>query len=102
MIGCEYSRIKADRSQLIIHHAASVCRELCDQFIAARNGKPPWLTKAFVRTVHGIEHHDVVSSGIFAEQFSDKNPWEWTEQAWTMLQDATESYMVEVIAESNM
>jgi len=65
----------------MIYHAAGVRRELCDQFLAARNGKPPWLTKAFVRTVREIEHHDDVSSGIFVDESSDKNPHEWTEQA---------------------
>jgi len=39
-------------------------RELRDQFIAARNGNPPWSKKAIVHTVHEIEHHDVISSGI--------------------------------------
>jgi len=49
-----------------------------------------------------MEHHDVVSSGSFADKFSDKNPREWTKQTFTTSEDATESYMVDVIAESNM
>ena len=49
-----------------------------------------------------MEHHDDISSGIFADEFSDKNPREWTKHVSTKLQDATEAYMVEVIAESNM
>jgi len=39
---------------------------------------------------------------IFADKFSDKNPREWTKQAFTALEDATEPYMVEVMAKSNM
>jgi len=72
---------------------------LRNEFIAAGNGKPPWSTQAFVRTVSKIEHHDVVSSGIFAEEFPDKRPCEWTKQAVITLEEATEAYMVEVTAE---
>jgi len=75
-----------------------VRRELRNEFIAPRNGKPPWSTKAFVRTVREIEHHDVVSSGIFADEFPDKRPREWTKQALITLEEATEAYMVEVTA----
>jgi hypothetical protein len=76
-----------------------VHREQRNEFIAARNGKPPWSTKAFVCTVRKIEHHDVVSSGIFADEFPDQHPWEWTKQALIILEEATEAYMVEVTAE---
>jgi len=48
-----------------------------------------------------MEHHDVVSSGIFADVFPDKNPREWTKQALITLGEATEAYMVEVIAASH-
>jgi hypothetical protein len=57
------------------------------------------MKKAFVHTVHEIEHHDVVSSGIFANEFPDKHPREWTKQAVITLEEATEVYMVEVTAE---
>jgi len=50
--------------------------------------------------VREIEHHDVVSSGIFADEFRDKGPQEWTKQALKSLEEATESYMVDVIAEA--
>jgi hypothetical protein len=76
-----------------------VHRELRIEFIAARNGKPPWSTKAFVRTVRKIEHHHIVSCGIFADEFPDKRPREWTKQALITLEEATEAYMVEVTAE---
>jgi len=56
--------------------------------IAAREAKPEWSTKALVRTVGGIEHHDVVRSGIFADEFCDKDPWEWTKQALKALEEA--------------
>jgi len=45
--------------------------ELRDQFIADGNGKPPWSTKASVRTVHEIEYDDDSSSVIFADEFGD-------------------------------
>jgi len=49
-----------------------------------------------------MEHHDMARSGIFVDEFRDENPRECTKQALTMLEDATDAYMVEVIAESNM
>jgi hypothetical protein len=76
-----------------------VRRELRNEFIAARTGKPPWSTIALVRTVGEIEHHDVVSSGIFGDEFPDKRPREWTKQAVITLEEATEADMVEVTAE---
>jgi len=67
--------------------------------IAARYGKPPWSTKAFVRTVRETEYHDVLSSDIFADAFPDKHPREWTKQTLITLEEDTEAYMVEVTAE---
>jgi len=67
--------------------------------MAAHNGKPPWSTKAFARPVREIEHHEVVSSGIFADEFPDKHPHEWTKQVWFTLEEATEANMVELTAE---
>jgi len=55
---------------------------------------------AFFRIVREIEHHDVFSSGIFADEFHDKGPREWTKQALKTFDEATESYMSEVIAAS--
>jgi len=77
----------------------SVHRELRKELIAARNWKPPWSTKAFVRTVGEIEHHDVVHSGIFADEFPDKYSREWTIPAWITWEEATQLYIVEAIAE---
>ena len=76
-----------------------VHRELRNESIAACNRKPPRSTKAFVRTVREIEHHDAVSSGIFTDQFPDKHPRQWTTQALITLEEPTEAYMVEVTAE---
>jgi len=42
-----------------------------------------------------------VSSGIFADEFRDKRPREWTKQAVKTLEEATELYMVEVIPGSH-
>jgi len=100
-IGCEYLHIDKEGSQLTIYYTAGVRRQLRDQFTAAPNGKPPWSTKAFVHTVSAMEHHDVVSSGIFAHEFHEKGPWEWTKQALMTLEEATESYIVEVIAKAS-
>jgi Zn-finger protein len=99
--GCEQLHIDVEVGQLTIYCTATVRRELRDQFIVARNGKPLWSMKACVRTVHEIEHHDVVSLGILVDEFRDKGPREWTKQALKTLEEATELYMVEVIAESS-
>ena len=98
-IGCEYIHIEAEGGQLTVKHTAGVRRELRNKFIAACNGKPPWSTEAYVRTVREIEHHDIGSSGIFADEFPDKHHREWTKQSLITLEEATEAYMVEVTAE---
>jgi len=87
--------------QLTVYHVAGVRRELREQFITARNRKPPWSTKAFIQTVREIEHHDIVSSGTFTDAFRDKGPREWTKQALITFEETTEAYMVEVIAASH-
>jgi len=48
-----------------------------------------------------MQHHDVVSCGIVADEFGDKGPQEWTTKALKTLEEATELYMVEVIANSS-
>jgi len=73
-------------------------REHDYQFRAFRNGKPPWATKAFNQIVREMKHHDGVSSGILADEFDDKHPKEWMELALKALQNATDFYIVEVIA----
>jgi hypothetical protein len=60
-VGCEYIYTLVNGHQLTVDHSAGVSQELHNQFFAVRNGKAPWLTKAFVRNIHEIEHHDVVS-----------------------------------------
>jgi len=97
-VGCEYILIEGNGGQLTVQSTDCVCTELRNEFIAARNGKPPSSTKAFVRTVREIDHHDVVSSEIFADEFPDKCPREWTKQTLITLEEATEAYMVEVTA----
>jgi len=57
---------------------------------------------AFVRKVHIMEHDYVARSGILPDEFSDKNSQEWPKQTLITLVDATDTYMVEVIAKSNM
>jgi len=75
-----------------------VHRDLHNKFTAARNAKPPGSTKVYVRTVREIEHHDVVSSGIFVDEFPDKHPHEWTKLTLITSEEATDAYMVEVTA----
>jgi hypothetical protein len=96
-IRCKSIHISVDSGQLRIYHTAGVHRELHDRFIASCNSKPPSLTKAFVCTIREIEHHDVVSSGILANEFCDEPPWAWTYQALKNLTEATKLYLVEVI-----
>jgi len=99
-IECESIHIHVDDGQQTIWHTVGH-RELRDQFIAGSNGKPPWSTKAFVHTVRKIEHHDFVSSAIFADEFCDKHPREWANQTLKTLEEATEFYMVEIIGKSH-
>jgi len=102
VIGCKCSRIEVHGRQLMIWHTDGVRRELRDQFIAACYGKPSLSTQAFALAIRKIEHHDVVSTVISANESGDKNPREWTNQPLITSQDATEAYKVEVIADSNM
>jgi hypothetical protein len=77
------------------------CRELHDRFIISCNGKLPWSTMEFIRTVREIEHHDVVSRSIFAVEFHDNFQRKWTKQAVKFLVEATEPYIVKVIPKSH-
>jgi hypothetical protein len=52
-------------------------------------------------TVCEIEHHDVVSSVIFADEFRYNGPQVWTKQGLKTVEEATESYMIELIAEAS-
>jgi hypothetical protein len=63
---------------------SDVPRELCDQCIAAHNGKPLGPIQAIVRTVRKMEHYDVVISGILMVKFRDKHPRQWTKRATIM------------------
>jgi hypothetical protein len=57
------------------------------------------LTKGFVHNFRKIEHHDVLSSGIFADEFPDKYHRELMKQDLITLQEAVKVYMVKVTAE---
>jgi hypothetical protein len=98
---CESIHISVDDRQLGIQDTAEVQRELCDQLIAFSIGKPPWSTKEFLCAVREIEHYDVVSPEIFADEFRDKRPQEWTKQTLKTFDEAMEWYMVEVIPGSH-
>ena len=99
-VGCEYIHTVVNGRQLTVYHTAGVWQELRDQSIAAHNGKPRWLTEAFVHTVHEIEHHDAARSGNLADKSPDKHPREGTKQVLITLEEATAAYMVEVIVAS--
>jgi hypothetical protein len=96
--GCASHKIDIQGGQLTIKFTAGVYRELHDKFIATLNGKPPWSWKALIRTVHTTKHDDIVMAVIFVDGFRDNHLQEWTTQALKTLEEATESYMVEVIA----
>jgi len=96
-----YIHIMVNSHQLPVQRTVGLSRELYDQSIAARYGKPTCSTMAIVPTVTKVEHHDVVSSVIFAHQFPEKHPCEWNNQALITLEEATEVYMVEVMAKSH-
>jgi hypothetical protein len=57
------------------------------------------LRKVFVCGVCKIEHCDVIRCGFFADEFPEKGLREWTKQPLKTLEEATELYMVEEIAE---
>jgi len=100
-VGCEYIHTVVNCGWLTVCHTPDVYQELHDQVVAAWNGKPPWSTKAFLHTVREIEHHNVVSSGLLAEEFGNKHPRQWTKHALITLEEGTEAYMVEIIAASH-
>jgi hypothetical protein len=71
--------------------------KLWEQFKHSRNGNCPWSTKTFVRTVCEIEHHDIVCSGVFANEFSDKLLQVKTGGAFNAWKEATEEYMIDIV-----
>jgi hypothetical protein len=71
-------------------------RELRAEYLLAKDGSMPWSTKAFVRTVREIEHHEVVNSGRYADMFEDKSGRQWTNTALKDLEMAAETYMIKV------
>jgi len=100
-MGCQYIHIVVNGRQLTLKHTLGIHKGSQDQLFTAQNGKHPRLTKAFVRTVSDIQHHDVVRSGNSTDQFYDKYPQGWTTQTVVTLEKATEAYMVEVVVESH-
>jgi len=100
-IGCGELQMEVGGSHPTIECTAGIRRERHDQFIATTNGKSPWSTKPNVCTVRKIKYHEGVSTGIFTHKFRDKCPWAWAKQAVKTLEEAAESYMVEVIADAH-
>jgi len=100
-IRCDYIHIVGNSRQLTIYCMAGICRVLWDKLIAAHDGKPPLLTTGSVRTVCGIDHLDPVPFGIVGDKLCHDGSREWTNQALNSLEEASEAYMVEVIAKSH-
>jgi len=96
-----YLHISVNGLQQTIVCTAAIQWEVRDQFIAACNGIPQWSTKEFVYAVREIEHDEVVSAGIFEDQFRDKHPRVWNKQALITHEETTEAYLLEVVAESH-
>jgi len=76
-----------------------VRRELSNNFITACKGKPLWSTTAFDCSVCEIKHHDVVSSGFFADESPNKHPRWLGKHGSITVRESTEAYMVEVTVE---
>jgi hypothetical protein len=55
---------------------------------------------AFVGTLREIDQHFFFSAEIVTDEFPDKHPREFMKQALICFPEATEAYMIEVIAES--
>jgi hypothetical protein len=87
--------------QLTAGNKVGICIQLCNKFIFACNGKPRWSTKVILATVREFKHHDVLSPGIFTDEFHYNCPPEWIYQSLITLEKAIEAYMVEDIAESH-
>jgi len=98
-IGCEYGHIAETSCQPTITCTVHICREVHDQLIAAHNRYHASSTNIVVCTVCEIKRYDDVSSGIFANEFHEKRPREWTNNDPVSLEEATEVYMVQVLAE---
>ena len=60
------------------------------------------MTNSYFSAVCEIELHDVVHGVIFADEFIDTPPREWTKLSLITLEDAMEGYMVDLIAKSDM
>jgi len=54
---------------------------------------------ASLHTLREIEHHDVVSPGMFTDEFPDKHPQEWMKHVLITLEEAMDAYIVEVTVE---
>jgi len=100
-IECEYNHIAGNGHQLMVWHTAGIWQEVRDQFIAACIGNSLRLTKASDLTVYEINHHDVVSAGMFRDKCHDEHPRDWTKQSFITLEEATDACMGDVIAESH-
>ena len=100
-VGSEFVHIEVNGHQWIIWHKSGIRKELRDQFIATRSGKPPWSSQAVVCTVCKIKHHDVISSAIVVDEFPNEHPRKWRKQVLITLEEAMEEYMAEELAKSH-
>jgi hypothetical protein len=99
-VGCDCINIKVNGWRFIELPTAGVCRKLHNQPIATQIRKPLLLWMVFVGTLREIDRHFFFSTEIFTDEFPDKHPRELMKQALICFPEATEAYMIEVIAES--
>jgi len=97
-IGCDYRQVDVDGCWLALTSTTGEYRELHDRFIAAHIRTPLRSSKTFVHTFWTMDHPDVVSSGICPTYFCAKHLRDWMKQAFSLVKDAIDLYMVAIIA----
>jgi hypothetical protein len=64
-------------------------------------GNLQWSTMECVHTVHETQYYEVSGSGSFTDELPDTHTLDSTKHAFIAIEDATEAFIVEVIAESH-
>jgi hypothetical protein len=73
-VGCEYFHTMVNSHQLTVYCRVGIHQMLHDERISADKGKTPWSTKTSVCTIRNMSHHDVLSSGILADELPYNHP----------------------------
>jgi len=58
--------------------------------------------KGIFHTIQEIEHHNIVNAGTLTYESCDKFSYKWSKLDLNTLEEATEGYMVMVIAKSHV